>query len=281
MSYTRHGTLVRLVYLCTACAFWLLTGAGRLKRGQVVVLCFHGIAESQRDRFDRMIRIVSHRAVASQCFVDGSQRGKLRVCLTFDDAFANLLSGALPTLKAHGVPATIFAVSDNLGMPPKWDMPQGHREAGENTMTAPQLQGIACDEVRIGSHTRSHPSLKQLSAEAMRSELLESKIALESIVGVTVDELAFPYGVYDARVVEAAKAVGYGCLYSLEPILYRQRTDAAVIGRFSVDPDMWFIEFVLTCDGAYSWLYQFRQSIQWWSTRAGRRHIRLSSESVG
>ncbi|CAN5640907.1 N/A [soil metagenome] len=43
------------------------------------------------------------------------------VAVTFDDAYEDVLTEALPVLERYGIPATVFAVSDGLGSPFWWD----------------------------------------------------------------------------------------------------------------------------------------------------------------
>jgi peptidoglycan/xylan/chitin deacetylase (PgdA/CDA1 family) len=280
MVYSKHGPIVRVVYLAVACAYWVLTGRGRFAPGRVVVLCFHSIAASQRDRFERMVRYISRRAVSTRSLDCHHPRGMPRVCLTFDDAFANLLENALPVLQEYKVPGTVYAVSDVLGTTPKWAMPKGHPESAELTMTPEQLKGAASDTVRIGSHTCTHPVLTRLDASALHAELENSKATLEALADSPVDELAFPHGAYDIDTVRAAERAGYRSLFSLDPVLYPCRSKPDVIGRFSADPSMWYVEFALTCDGAYAWLYLFRRAIQGLRHKPDAHCNGLSMESV-
>lgn len=263
MSYAKRGIAVRLAYLAGACCWWALTLGGRLGRGRVVVLCYHGVRDEQAERFRRQAKRIAKRAVGSwELETAESMLGRPRVCLTFDDAFANLLTNALPTLKELNTPATVFAVSDNLGAAPGWAMPEGHPDAGEVTMTAEQIASCSGDLVRIGSHTRTHPILTTLDDAALREELAGSRAALEAIVGSPVTELAFPHGDYDDRVVRAAHGAGYGHVYTLDPVAHPGRLPAGVVGRCSADPGMWGVEFFLTCDGAYGWLDGLRRLVR-------------------
>lgn len=48
--------------------------------------------------------------------------------------------------------------------------------------------------VTIGAHTLSHPSLRNLSDEALRCELVESKRYLETLTSTPILHLAYPFG---------------------------------------------------------------------------------------
>lgn len=63
--------------------------------------------------------------------------------------------------------------------------------------------GMNWDEIRflsrdplvtIGAHTVNHFNLSRLSAEVLRSEILESKIELEEQLGQPISHFAYPYG---------------------------------------------------------------------------------------
>jgi hypothetical protein len=92
------------------------------------------------------------------------------------------------------------------------------------------------------------------------TELGESKAALEQLLGCAVEDLAFPHGAYNADVLDAAFAAGYARVYTLDPVIHRDGA-SGVVGRFSMSPDVWWIEFVLVCDGAYVWLRPWRRCL--------------------
>lgn len=246
-GYCRHGTLIRVLYLAVAVLVYLLTIGCRLIRKKSVVLCYHGIRPEQKMCFERqMAKLV------------GRFSG---VRITFDDAFENLVENALPILREFKMPAIIFAVPGNLGQTPQWNISSEHPEYHEKTMSAQQLKMIQSDLITIGSHTQTHPDLSKLPLDQVRWELVESKKNLEQLLGKTVDDLALPHGAYNQDVLDIAREVGYKRIYTLEPSLANHDQEGK-IGRFSMSPDVWPIEFYLTCCGAYSWLFYFRKLIR-------------------
>jgi peptidoglycan/xylan/chitin deacetylase (PgdA/CDA1 family) len=176
----------------------------------------------------------------------------------FDDAFENLLENALPVLDEFGIPAVIFVVPGNLGQTPRWSISPGHPEYDERVMTAEQLRQISSRNVVIGSHTQTHPDLSELPAEQIWWELTESKRSLEEMIGRPVEDLALPFGSYNRDVLQMALEAGYKRIYTLDPKPAEPAGEGPVVGRFSMSLDVWRIEFVLTCAGAYAWLYP------WW-----------------
>jgi len=75
------------------------------------------------------------------------------------------------------------------------------------------LEGLrVCAEdplVTIGSHTMNHPDLRASEDGALRFELEESRRFLEAQLATPVDYFAYPFGLYDERVLIATRAAGY------------------------------------------------------------------------
>lgn len=266
MVYARHGLTVRFIYLGVSLACYLLSGFGRLNAARKIVLCYHGVTGIQFDRFRKQMEVLARRFTEES--VPGSDENHLnkssRIVLTFDDAFANLLDNVLPTLEQYRIPAIVFAVSGNLGKKPNWAIAEDHLDANELTMTADQLQILSKQPlIRIGSHTQTHPDLSRLLPEKARQELADSKHDLEQILSRRIEDLALPHGAFNDTVLKIAREVGYKRIFTLEPRLISNDTlYEGLIGRFSMSPDVWPIEFYLTCVGAYAWLLPWRKGLR-------------------
>jgi peptidoglycan/xylan/chitin deacetylase (PgdA/CDA1 family) len=182
-----------------------------------------------------------------------------RVCVTFDDGFACLIDNALPILRRLGIPAIIFPVTGNLRTPPRWKMMPNHPEAKRIIMSSDDIIWLAHEGLcRFGSHTRTHPNLVHLSRSSLKQEISESRVELERLVESPVEDLALPYGAYDQEVLARAFDTGYHRVFTLEPQLFSPQSSGRVVGRFSMSPDVWPIEFHLTVEGAYAWLGAWR-----------------------
>lgn len=262
--YARRGTLVRFVYLGVAILCWALTLGRRRKRGAVVTLCYHGVSDEMRESFRRQAEVLAECAISSK-ELESRKTGRrtgIRVCVTFDDAFENLLRNALPLLEQYHIPATVFAVAENLGETPRWTMPAGHPEANVRLMDARQLAELAAKHnVTIGSHTATHLDLATLPTECIRSELMRSRRELERLISQPVVELALPYGSFNDTVLRVAREAGYARVYTLEPRGHCPQHESFIIGRFAMSPDAWPIEFALTIRGCYAWSLTLRMCV--------------------
>ena len=75
--------------------------------------------------------------------------------------------------------------------------------------------------VDIGVHTRTHPVLPLLPEREMLQEIQESYHRLRDICPQTVPVLAIPYGLFDRRTAETARAAGMTGALTLEAMVLR------------------------------------------------------------
>jgi GT2 family glycosyltransferase/peptidoglycan/xylan/chitin deacetylase (PgdA/CDA1 family)/RimJ/RimL family protein N-acetyltransferase len=259
--YGKRGIIVRLIYLIFAACWYTLTVGDRLCRCPLIVLCYHGIQRGMRDEFSwQMQKLSKWKSATSHADSESHKGNNSGVLVTFDDAFANLLDSALPVLEHYQIPVTIFVVADNLGCMPRWEMLCGHPESTEMTMTAEQLVEVSKNPlIHVGSHTLTHPDLTRIQPDKLKKELTESKHRLEELLHKPIEDLALPFGSYNQEVLCMARKAGYKKIYTVDPKPVNRMSKYPVKGRFYMSPDVWRIEFLLTCAGAYAWLYQWRR----------------------
>jgi peptidoglycan/xylan/chitin deacetylase (PgdA/CDA1 family) len=128
------------------------------------------------------------------------------VVLTFDDGYQNFADCAWPVLERYGFPATVFAVTGQLGSVADW---LDESFAPAPLMDAHCLRTLARQGVSVGSHSCSHLRLSALSTPALQRELHDSKARLEDLLGHAVVDFCYPYGDYDARVRDLTAQAGY------------------------------------------------------------------------
>jgi peptidoglycan/xylan/chitin deacetylase (PgdA/CDA1 family) len=88
-------------------------------------------------------------------------------------------------------------------------------------MTDDELRRMdASDCVEVGAHTRTHPKLTTLTAEAQIHELQGSRARLEQVLGRPVPVVSYPYGAHDDTTVSAARASGFelACTTKAAPV---------------------------------------------------------------
>jgi peptidoglycan/xylan/chitin deacetylase (PgdA/CDA1 family) len=112
------------------------------------------------------------------------------VVITFDDGRASQWN-AVQELNARGMKGVFFILG------------------GGNALSDGQVRQIIAQGHEIESHTMSHPQLSRLSDAQLVYELVRSKQLLEAKYGVPIRYLAYPYGDYDNRVINATIAAGY------------------------------------------------------------------------
>ncbi len=112
------------------------------------------------------------------------------IVLTFDDGRASQWN-AVQALNARGMTGVFFILG------------------GGNALSDGQIRQLIAQGHEIESHTMSHPQLSLLSDAQLTYELVRSKQNLEAKYGVPIRYLAYPYGDYNARVINATIAAGY------------------------------------------------------------------------
>ncbi|MBK9731376.1 MAG: polysaccharide deacetylase family protein [Chitinophagaceae bacterium] len=82
-------------------------------------------------------------------------------------------------------------------------------------MNESDLKSCEAAGIEIGSHGWTHILLKgSLGAEILKHEIVESKIALEKMLGHEVECFAFPAGQYDNEVVNYTRQAGYKYIFA-------------------------------------------------------------------
>lgn len=129
------------------------------------------------------------------------------VHVTFDDGFRGVLEHAWPVLERHRIPATLFVVSGLMGATNEWMQQRGF--PSRPLLSREELIALAQGGLAIGSHTRRHPRLSEVSAAAAASEITDSKRELEDLLQREVRYFAYPYGAFTPAVREQVAAADY------------------------------------------------------------------------
>jgi peptidoglycan/xylan/chitin deacetylase (PgdA/CDA1 family) len=156
------------------------------------------------------------------------------VLLTFDDAYADLTTYALPVLKRHNFGAAVFVVTHHVGDENAWDRLRGSQP--HHLMTGNQIREWAGRGIEFGAHSRTHADLTTLSEREMREEIDGSRDDLAAITGQHVRAFAYPFGRTNDAVRNRVRAV-FDCAFSCEPGLNTVSSDPYTLSRSMVQPD--------------------------------------------
>lgn len=134
------------------------------------------------------------------------------VVITVDDAHQSVYTQMLPLVKQYRIPVTLFVYPSaiaNATYAMNWEQLRELRETGL---------------FEIQSHSYWHPNFKKekkcLTPEKyeklVEMQLTKAKEKLESTLGIHVDMLAWPFGIYDNELIRKALAAGYVAALTLE-----------------------------------------------------------------
>jgi len=104
----------------------------------------------------------------------------------------------------------------------------------ESTMNWDDTKALSLAGVQIGSHTQHHEILTRLSMQQAQREIGESKIEIESRLGVPCRMIAYPNGSWSRPVRDIVEQLGYSQAFTNAPGVWRQQTDPFVIPRVNL-----------------------------------------------
>lgn len=169
------------------------------------------------------------------------------VAITFDDGLRNNFLMAYPALKKHGLSATIFVIADFVGK--------------EGFLTWDDIVTMQQNNIDIGSHTKSHRWLPDLSEPEMQDELLGSKYILEKNTGCKIEILSYPLGGFNRKIQETAASAGYTGAVATNPGRKHPKNDSYALKRIriSMSTENLFAFWGETC-GYYTFIKEIRDS---------------------
>lgn len=220
-----------------------------------IILFYHSIQKKYQKNFIKQLDYIQSKTTPVNIdFNDFKSENKRYSVLTFDDAFQSVIKYALPELYQRKIPSTIFVPVGCLGKKPEWLKDIDHPEKNEIVASALQLRELNNEFVSIGSHSVNHPNLTTLSESEIYHELYGSKTKLEKLVSYPINNIAFPFGAYNSRILELCKKTGYKHVFTTKPNIPYSSTCSFEKGRVGINPWDWTIEYRLKILGAYSWM---------------------------
>ncbi len=221
---------------------------------EVVVMCYHriegkagGALSIEPAVFEQQMQRIKDSGIpviGMQDFL-AYRRGEKNIppkciIITIDDGYVSGYNVGWPILKKFGYPFTMYVYLTYIGI-------------GGKSITWAQLAEMRDAGVDIGSHTVLHADLKfkpkrltgsqiPMTATVMpmdydtwlKFELEHSKEVIEEKLGIKCNTIAYPFGLHNEKVREAAKAAGYEAGFTTYGARLGITTQPMNLGRYDV-----------------------------------------------
>ena len=174
----------------------------------------HTSMSTTMDLFQEHIKVIQK---AGYTIVKEITKPEREISITFDDGFRGLYEN-IAYFSEHQIPVKIFLIVDYL------ERPNYLKKEEVNELLKTGL-------VTIGSHTLSHRNLDELSDDEIRKELGESKQRLEEMFDMDIDEICYPRGRFNSKVIDLARENGYRLQYSCLPGSFGETFTKDVVKR--------------------------------------------------
>ena len=151
------------------------------------------------------------------------------IVITFDDGYEDNYLNAYPILKRYGFKGTVFVVGNYIDH--------------SGYLSTQQIKEMISSGWNIEGHTSNHVDLATVDDQTLAKELRESKEKLESIGGKPIHYFAYPFGVYNGKIVGAAKDAGYKMAFTTERGWAKLDQDIMLLSRVYCYAQMGLDEF--------------------------------------
>lgn len=211
------------------------------------------LSDAVRLLHDSSAQLVTRPPIAYESLKSHNLMRPRLVVITFDDGLRDFYTTAFPILERFGFSATVFLTSGCIDKT---------FFTGQKCLRTEEIRELVAKGIQFGSHTITHPRLKELSWEEIIHELSGSKEMIENIIGSEVTLFSYPFRFpeddveFTRKLADVLIEQGYSacvttaigsCRYGVEPLFMR---------RLPVNEldDTEFLQAKL--DGAYNWLHK-------------------------
>jgi peptidoglycan/xylan/chitin deacetylase (PgdA/CDA1 family) len=210
---------------------------------------YHSIATSSTRKFRRFVvnpaefaaqmeylDAAGYRPVTAAELAGGQSGGPLPprpVVLTFDDAYTDFYSAALPVLREHGFHATLYVPTAFVGATTRFNVSLG--EENRAVLSWQALADIAAEGIEVAAHSHTHPQLDRVPAAVISDEARRSRGLLEDKLGVAVDGFAYPFGYWNRAARAAVAAAGYRYAFAVAELMTAPGDDVLTLPRLTVN----------------------------------------------
>lgn len=175
---------------------------------------------------------------------NGSPLPPRPVLITFDDGYLGVHEHALPLLRHHGFPSTVFVTTGWLRGAYEID-----GAALDTMLDWDQVRELFAEGTEIGGHSHTHPQLDQLPDDLLRFEVEHSRELVAEQLGFRPVSFAYPYGYSDRRVRRAVRAAGYAQSLAVGNALADPRQGPYALRRITVRRGIGAAEFARLVEG--------------------------------
>jgi peptidoglycan/xylan/chitin deacetylase (PgdA/CDA1 family) len=217
--------------------------------GEVPVLMYHSIAVGATRKFKRFVvhpgefaAQMEYLAAAGYHPVTAAEMVSSRsgrvlpprpVVLTFDDAYTDFYSAALPVLRAHGFRATLYVPTAYVGATTRFNVSMG--EQNRAVLSWQALLDVAAEGMEVAAHSHTHPQLDRVPSSVISDEVHRSRDLLEQKLGLAVDGFAYPFGYWNRAVRAAIAAAGYRYACAVDELMTMPGDDLLTLPRLTVN----------------------------------------------
>lgn len=174
--------------------------------------------EQMKWLFDNGYQTINISELANLIY-NGGEIPQRPVVITFDDGNIDNYNNALPILKKYGFVATFFVVETYVN--------------GTDMISTDQVKELIQNGWEIGSHSKTHPHLPNISEDLLAGEIRMSKLGLEEKLGVPINTFAYPFGEINDNIIRLISSYGYksavglgnSVTHTMQSIFYLQRIE--------------------------------------------------------
>lgn len=161
-----------------------------------------------------------YQSVSASFFVTPQLVSFKPVVLTFDDGYQDAYDSAFPILKKYQMKGMFYLIVNKIGTPGylTWD-----------EIIQMQIEGMS-----FGSHTLTHPDLRNLSKMSLHKELEESKKTVEQKLGKEITDFCFPSGKYNEAVLKELQEDNYQTAVTTNPGISNVKDNLFLLKRLRI-----------------------------------------------
>lgn len=150
-------------------------------------------------------------------------------CVCFDDGYKNIFDYADNITNDLKITPSVFLISDRTKI--------NHHELEnyKELLSEDDIKYLIYLGWEIGSHTSTHPNLKNSSVCEKEAEITNSKKQLEKQLNISIKYIAYPKGCYDKDVISISKKAGYLLGLTMDDDIIDKSCDLLKIPRIGVD----------------------------------------------